>query len=103
MRLRFSGVLGRLDGNVELRYLTLPRAEHARIVQVALLDLLGHLEEAQWVIGVGRLEDTGKPNRIETVGRIAGNRRAHAADARAGDLLGQHLALDGAAELIEDR
>ncbi len=50
-------VARRLHRDFELRDRTLPRAEHAGIVHVPLLDLLGQLEVAQRVALVGLAQD----------------------------------------------
>ena len=57
---RFVDVVVVGDSDVELRHRALPRAEHAGIVVVALLDRLGELEIAQRLALVGLAQDRGE-------------------------------------------
>ncbi len=93
---------GGLDGDLQLGDGKLSRAEGRRVLRVLLLHLLGQLEIADRVVGLGPAQDRGEPLGRQALGRMAGQDRAHAHDLGAGDLLPQHPEVDRAAVHVDE-
>ena len=65
-------VTGGLDRHFDLGHRALASAEHAKIMEVAFLDLLRQLQIGERIALVSGAQDVAQPHRRQAIGRIAG-------------------------------